>query len=117
MEPKFTKIVSKLTIAHHKGEGKYCGNTTRILTIDASGVNEHVEVNGDKGDAGWDSHGGVDLFVMAEYVPDMDEAYKTEYQHTFVQFDYEFETERVIYNIPTQGMKLSIKRLQPHVSD
>lgn len=113
MEPKFTKIVSRLTIAHHKGEGKYCGNTIRSLVIDASGVNEHVEVNGDKGEAGWDNHGGIDLFAIAEYVPNMNEAYKTDYQHTFVKFGYEVVTERVIYNIPTQGMKLSIKRLAP----
>lgn len=113
MEPKFTKFVSRHTTAHHKGEGKYCGNTIRSLVIDASGVHEHVEVNGDKGEAGWDNHGGMDVFAMAEYVPDMDEAYKTDYQHTFHAFGYVVELERVIYNIPQQGMKLSIKRLEP----
>lgn len=113
MNLKITKIVSRLTTAHHKGEGKYCGNTIRSLVIDASGVNEHVEINGDKGEAGWDIHGGVDLFVMAEYAPDIDEEASKEYRQQFSQFGYEFETERVIYNIPSQGMKLSIKSLQP----
>lgn len=113
MNLKITKIVSRLTTAHHKGEGKYCGNTIRSLVIDASGVNEHFERNGESGDPGWDNHGGVELFAIAEYVPDMDVSAIHEYRHQFSEFGYEFETERVVYNIPSQGMKISIKRLQP----
>lgn len=112
MELNINKIVNKRTVYHHKGEGKYCGNTTYSIIIDDNGLKEVVKLNGEDGGNLDNSHGGVECFVVADFVPDMDESYKDDYRHTFTKFGYEFETERVIYNCNNE-LKLSVKRLTP----